>query len=340
MKKSKNITIRDIAREAGVSASTISNILNNKKKASEETKKKVMEIIDKYNFSPSISASTLVNKKSQLIAIIIPFMPLKTPRINHYYILENPFYTEFISGAEFQAKKLDFNLLITTLAMDSDIKVFNRRNLEGGIIIGNMPRKMTKKLKTIINSKIVLVDNFTKGENFFHLMSHDEKGGYLATKHLIEMGHRNIAYCSGNFIGENVFKKRYNGYVKALDEHHIPVNPDYIIQCDDYAGEGQIVANKVMENREITAIFSAADIYAFEIIKHLKKNKVKVPDEISIVGFDDLQYCSFVTPQLTTVKQDIFQKGITAVNMIAKKHTQKEIFLDVELIKRDSVKKI
>lgn len=340
--KKKNITILDIAKEAGVSPSTISNILNNKKKASEETRDRVLKIVEKYNFSPSISASTLVNKKSHLIAIIVPFVPTKAPQINHYYILENPFYTEFISGAEFQAKKLDWNILITTLSLDDDLKVFGRRNLEGGIIIGALPPRMLKKIQTI-NSKIVLIDSYDyENENlFYRIYSNDEKGGYIATKHLLENGHRNIIFVSGKFVGgENVFKKRYNGYVKALNEYGIEVNKEYIIRRDNYAVAAEDTTKMIKKQKEVTAVFATGDIFAFEIIRYLKMSNINVPADISVIGFDDLQYCHFVTPQLTTIKQNIFQKGINAINAVAKNDAPKDFSMDVELVIRDSVRPI
>lgn len=342
MMKKRNITIIDIAKEAGVSPSTISNILNNKKKASEETRVKVMKIIEKYNFSPSISASTLVNKKSHLIAVIVPFVPTQAPQINHNYILENPFYTEFISGAEFQARKLDKNILITTLSLDEDLKIFGRRNLEGGIIIGALPPRMLKKIRTI-NSKIVLIDSYDyeKEKLFYRIYSNDEKGGYLATRHLLENGHKNIAFVSGQFVGgENVFKKRYNGYVRALEEAGIEVNTDYIVHMDNYSQAGTDTIEVLKKHKEITAVFATGDIFAFEILRHLRENNIDVPGDISVIGFDDLLYCNFVTPRLTTIKQDIFQKGIAAINVIAENNSELEISMDVELIIRDSVRKI
>ena len=336
----RRVTIKDVAKEAGVSIATISYVINKKENLSPETIEKVNDAIKKLNYIPDFSARSLVNKKSNLIGVVIP-----QTEPGKQLMFNNPFYSEFLSGVEYNARKSGYHVIISGADADkSYLEVSNKRNLDGIIILGMYPEEFYNDLKKS-NIPIVLVDSYC-GDHYFHsIQINDRYGGYIATKYLIEKGHRNIALVTGKIKKEGVSEKRYLGYRDALKEYNIPLRQEYIFEgLVDY-DYSLSIGEKLINTDGITAVFATADILAIGLIKRLKQLNVHVPNELSIMGFDDIYITKLIEPGLTTVKQNIYGKGEASVKLImdcigGKQRGKQEIILPIEILERDSVKSL
>jgi LacI family transcriptional regulator len=339
----KRITIKDVAKAAGVSTAAISYALNGKEsKVSTETLEKIQATVALLNYIPDFSARSLVNKKSYLIGVVIP----ETEDSNQM-ILENHFYSEIVSAIESELRKYNYHLILT--GIDKGKGYFDlpmQRNLDGAIIMGIYKESFYEELKKL-NIPIILIDSYINDTYFKKIGIDDEFGGRLATRHLIENGHTHIALVTGKIIKEGVVEKRFTGYKSALEETGLLHNPDYIFD-DSVSYEHGVLAGKMIANEfpEITGIFATADMIAFGIINGLQECGKRVPEDISIVGFDDITMAKMFSPQLTTIRQDIKGKGIMAVNSLIQNiqgidaGIPQTIHLPLELMERQSVKKI
>ncbi|MBK1811749.1 LacI family DNA-binding transcriptional regulator [Clostridium sp. YIM B02505] len=339
------ITIRDVAEYAGVSVATVSNVINNISKASEETKARVLKAIEEIGYQPDYTARTLAKGRSNLIGIMLPI----TEKGDEPGILlrNNPFFSELVSGIEYVARKNGYDILMSGIETDQKIKKWiNRRSLDGLILLGIHPKSFYDEMK---NNKlpIVLVDSYDKHPKAFHrIMVDDEGGGYMATKHLLDLGHRNIVFATGNVHNSGVNLKRFEGYKRALSEAGIEFREELVIEDHVTSNGGYEIGKKIMDmGKKVTAVFAVADILAFGIIKAFTINKKRVPEDYSIIGFDDIKSCEYVTPGLTTIKQDIFKKGMAAAKALIDDIESGMLCDDciihsTELIIRESTKKI
>lgn len=339
----KKVSIRDVAKEAGVSVATISYVLNNRKdeSISQETIDRVNAAIKRLNYIPNLSARSLVSKRSNLIGVLIPqWQPAKE------FMFSNPYYGEFLSSVEYEARKNGFHIIISGTEADQNYnQVVQNRSLDGIIIVGMYPTGFYKELK-LSQIPIILVDSYCNDHYFHSIGINDRHGGYLATRHLIEKGHKRIAFISGMVKESGVNYYRLLGYKDALDEYGIDFD-EKLIYVGDTDYEYGIEAGAKLANRknEITAVFATADILAVGVIKGLKKNGLKVPDDISVVGFDDVFLTRISDPSLTTVKQNIAEKGKTATQILIKLinneiKEKRDIIIPVDIVERDSVKDI
>lgn len=308
----KNITIKDIAKSAGVSIATVSYILNGTKKCSPETEKKVHEIIKKLNYKPNYAAQSLVTNRSKLIGFILVNSSME----------ENPFYLTLLSGMNNMINQYkDYDLLIAGKFSNDDlansIKDWSiKRGLDALVLMGLNDHKIIKELDKL-DLPICLIDEDSKSyKNIISVNIDDELGGYLATKHLIESGGKNIAFI-GNTDDGPVIKKRFSGYIKALKEFKIKFDKNLILKTD-VSYENGIRIGETLINKKIDAVFAIADVLCYGIIRsYIHSNKI-VGKDIKIIGFDNLKTSSFLTPILTTIDQNVFYKGEKAIETLLK----------------------
>lgn len=334
-------TIKDVAREAKVSPATISYVLNGKGNISEDTKARIYEAMKKLNYIPNLSARGLVKKTSKLIGVVIP----QTEPGNRL-LFNNNFYSEIIGSIEYFARVQGYHVLISaTDANESYFNLARERNLDGIIVIGAYPDQFYQDVKKT-QIPIVLVDSYFEDHYFHSIQINDRYGGYIATKYLLDMGHRKIGIFTGKIKEGGVVKKRYEGYVDALEEYEVDVNPDYIFEETIDFDSGLKLADRLLDRKsDITAVFCSADILAIGAMKGLHDKGIRIPEDISIIGFDDLIISKYVSPGLTTVHQDIAKKGEEAVRLLLNtindnQKGKQEIILPLTLTIRDSVKQI
>lgn len=334
-------TIKDVAKKVGVSVATVSYVLNGKKKISEDTKKKIYEAIEELNYVPNINAQGLNSHSSRLIGVVVP-----QTENGDKLMFQNAFYGEVLGSIEYWARQKGYHVIVSaTDTNESYLKLAKQRNLDGIIVIGMYPDEFYKELKKT-DIPIVLIDSYCNDFYYHSIRIDDAYGSYLATKYLLENGHSEIAFFVGQVKDNGVMKKRLLGYKQALEQFGVEYNEKYIFEGQIDYDSGIKLADKLVNSKlSITAIVCAADILAIGVMSELYKLGVKVPDDISIVGFDDLETSKYLTPALTTIHQQISLKGQKAVELLLE-HIEKtnlpkqEEVLSLELIERDSVKKL
>ena len=337
----KRVSIKDVAKEAGVSASTVSYVLNNTptESISEETKKRVTAAVQRLGYVPNLNARSLSSRRSNLIGVVIP-----QTEPGKEFMFSNPFYGELLSAIEYTARKHGYHLLLSGTQEDqSYLNIAQNRGVDGIIIVGTYPGENLNELKRV-GVPIVLVDSYVMDEDFHTIGIEDKEGARMATRYLIGKGHRKIAFISGSIRENGVNMKRYRGYCDALQEAGLPLEETAVYSGTVDYEYGLTAARQFLDRgRQQTAAFVTADVISMGFIKGLRQQGICVPDDISIVSFDDVYLANMAYPSLTTVHQDIDEKGRQAVQLVldaakAKEHRHTECILPLRLIERDSVR--
>lgn len=339
------VTIRDVAKHAGVSVASVSYVLNGIDKITEETKQKILNSIRELDYKPSITARCLSSGESKLIGICLPIT--EKGDIPGDLLENNPFFSEFISGIEFVTRNKGYDILISGFDRNMRYKDWiQSRRIDGLIILGVYPKTIFEEISSI-NIPIVLSDAYEEYASEFHrVMLNDELGGYMAARHLIDLGHKDIAFVSGSIKNSYINKNRYQGYKRALKEANIKLNKNLVYEEHVTFNGGYRIGMEMVKSRcEATAVFAAADIMAIGIMKSFLENSCRIPEDVSIIGFDDIKFAQYTVPGLTTVKQDIIMKGRVSAEMILSdlknnQRTNHSVLLQPELIVRGSTASI
>lgn len=334
-------TIKDIAREAGVSFTTVSNVIHGKtNRVSPQTIETINKIIQRSGYVPNMSARSLVNNASKVVGYINHIVPEKDGGF-----VADPFHSAFIGSVEEVLRENGYYLMLRTVN-DSDelIAFLHNWNLDGLFFTGLFEDSFFKTLKET-DVPVVLIDSYVKQKNIQNVGLEDYQGGYMATKYLLENGHRNIVFASPHIRFRGVVEARLRGYRQALLEYGVPFRKDYIFEREFDVSNGIALGKQIAEKEGVTAIFATADILAAGIIAGLHECGKRIPEDISVIGFDDINICRLITPTLTTIHQDPAEKGRVAVDFMMKRLRNEpieknEIILPVRLVERNSVRKI
>jgi LacI family transcriptional regulator len=312
----KKPTIKDVAKQAGVSTASVSYVLNDIGKVTPETKKRIQDAIKDLDYQPSLTARCLSNGKSRLIGICLPIT--EAGDIPGVLLENNPFFGEFISGIESVTREQDYDILLSGVSNNSQYKDWvQQRKLDGIIMLGVYPRSIFEEVKDL-NIPIVLIDSYEEYAASFHrVMIEDETGGYLAAGHLLDQGHTKIALAVGSVLKSRVNRERYEGYQRRLKEAGIDIDPSLIYEDNVSFNGGYRIGKKMLaEKCTATAVFAVADIMAIGIMKAFLEEGIKIPEKLSIIGFDNIKFGQYMVPGLTTIGQNIIKKGKIAAEMI------------------------
>lgn len=327
-----NVTIDEIAKLANVSKTTVSRVLNNKPDVKPETREKIVSLIAKYDYQPNAFAQAINRKTSRTIGLIMPY--------EAEYIFSNPFYSEIIRGVSTEINKRDYYLLFCYSDKDNYIDIFKQQRVEGFVLLspGKSHKEIAFKLKNV-NAPFISTSKMPGESNFQYVDVDNVKGASLAIEHLILLGHRQIGFINGP-EGLASSEDRLLGYRNILNKYQIPLIDGFIKFGIPSIESGFQSMKKLLEYKNITAVFAASDMEAFGAIRAIKKSGKKVPDDISVVGFDDIPLADSF--DLTTIKQPIFKKGQMAakllIDLFEQKATRKIKELPVELVVRSSTK--
>lgn len=340
-----NITITDIARLSGVGIATVSRVINQTGSVSEKTRKKVMEVINEYNYIPNNNARNLKMTQSDNIALFVKY-------------ISNPFFSKMIDVIETEMASRGFPLLIQSVddmtdELDVAISESMHRNLCGVMIMGGSYSSYTEAKFKQLGIPCVLLTVSTEGNVepslYSSVIIDDEKEAYKATQYLIDMGHRKIGFLYkdvGNVITPNIL--RFQGYKKALEDNGIPFDESLVSLGGPVSGSGfrvgfQTMKQLLLKNPEMTAVFAFSDVLAIGAAKAAIAMGKKIPDDISIVGFDGIEMTEFYNPALDTVYQPATEMALSAVSllhgMMNGEKSQHKVYESV-IMKRGSVKKI
>lgn len=335
------VTLKDIAAEAGVSITTVSNVVHKRtNRVSPEMVAKIWDIIEREHYVPSMTARTLANADSSIIGIITHMTPQ-----NIGSTMSDPFLGTFVEGVESRTREEGYFLMIRSVEDVRALESISRSwRLSGLILTGMFPDEFlacTKKM----GIPYVLIDSYVNQSDVCNIGLEDEKGGYMATRHLLENGHRVIAFASPSIREGGVVEKRLTGYRRALAEFGVAFDPALVFTQEISVEEGRRLGYRLSEHRDVTGIFASADILAAGIMAGLREKGVCVPRDKSIVGFDDNYLCQLTNPTLTTIHQDAEQKGVLATDMILAQLRnepipEKSVILPVSLVERESVRNL
>lgn len=349
----KQVSIKDVAREAGVSPATVSYILNETPGLSftSETREKVMKAVEKLHYVANQAAKTLGssrvqgNVQSKLIGIVIP--QTENKRKESHIMFSNPFYGTFLSAVELEIRKAGYHLILSGINNgQSYFEVVKSRTLDGVIILGAYPADDVAEYKRY-KVPAVLVDCYGSDDAFFYsVRTDDRQGGYMATKYLISKGHRNIAIVTGELKENGVNSERYQGYLDALKEAGIkPLKKNLYEGFVDYMYGTEAAKKIAKDSNRCTAVFATSDIAAIGVMNGLRELGLSTPEDISVIGFDDVEYAKMCFPGLTTIRQNISQKGKQAAQLMIAAATNRslpseEYMIPMELIERGTVRSI
>ncbi|UAB73533.1 LacI family DNA-binding transcriptional regulator [Vibrio sp. SCSIO 43132] len=342
MTKSSSATISDVARKANLSKSAVSRYLNGNLNLAPETAERVNEAVKALNYKPSRLARRLSAGVSETIGLAVPD-------------LSNPFFSELADSAEATASLHGYELTICITRSEPDreglyIGWLDTRNIDGLLFITNRPDDGS--LNTLIGERtnVVLLDEDVPGTGVIKIFSDNVKGGYLATQKLIELGHTDIAYVGGPETLMSV-QERFEGYQNAMVEAGLTCHSSRIFYGEYSRSYGNQVADWIaaLEKRP-TAIFCGSDYIAIGVIESLKKYDIQVPDDISIIGFDDVNFAGLLTPSLSSIRQSaqvLGRLGVEALlgilkqtDLEASSSPTKLRRIPVELVIRDSIKSL
>lgn len=314
----------DIAKLAGVSRSTVSRVINNYPNVPEETRKKVLKVIEEHDYVPHASARMLAGSKNRVIGLFIVDMVERLYGLKNR-ITKSPYYLEFTSSAIENASEMGYTVLVHIIhnveGYEKIKECFYNKTISGGIFIGQNDNDET--IKKIIDGgyKVVLIDQSIKtDDNIYNkcmiVNADNYSGAYNATKHLIDLNHTDIAHITG---GTEKFSSndRIRGYENALKNADIPVNKNLIINSE-FIEEGGYTSTKKLLSKgtKFTAIFASNDKIAFGAIRALKEEGLRVPEDVSVVGFDDIEASRYFNPPLTTMRIDMSEIAEIAVKSI------------------------
>lgn len=326
----KRANIQEVAKMAGVSPSTVSRALNGFPGISEKTRQKVIEIAKKLNYKPNYRGQILTTKSTKNIGLLITD-------------ITNPFFPELVRGAEETASESGYTILLgnTSESIDKEtsyLEFFSRGPVDGVIISAS--RISNEHIISLAEEglPIVVINRILEHPKISYVSTDMEKGGYLATKHLIELGHTKIAFINGPSHSEAA-ERRLSGYKKALAESKIRYNSKLVSFNVPVAESGYKEATRLLNTEDPpTAIFTYNDLMAFGVIRAVKDLGVRIPDDLSIVGYDDIFFSSFTDPPLTTIRQPKEKLGKKAVELLLKlmKGERQGILVEPELIIRNT----
>ena len=320
-------TIRDVAKKANVSVSTVSRVINQKGYVHEETKIVVMKIIDELGFTPNQLARSLTNRSSKIIGVIVPH-------------IGPSFYGELLEGIESQAAAYGYKIMFCHTQDDPDreieyLKFFESYNIEGLIVASNFNNK--EKLLEL-NIPVITVDHILD-ETIPSITSDNVKGGALAAQKLIQTGAKHILIFRGpSFLLTTM--ERTIGFMNELKKHDLYADIfDFDLVNPDFKLMEEILRN----NPHVDAIFTFSDTLAFACLNIVQKLGRKVPHDVSIIGYDNTPYSKWVTPSITTIHQSINYMGKQSFINLTKLIRDVELeslhdIIDVKLVERETTK--
>ncbi len=331
--KSEPVRLKDVAEAAGVSSCTASRALNGVmlNKVSEETRQRIIKIADSMGYRPNIMARGLAKKRTNLIGVLVPeirtsFLPQTMEGI--WSAAENANMAVLLYVTDWSAQKEEKYLRqLVEWQVDGIIWVPNSTDNINLFIEVEQYLPVIQLFMPVpeLHSSKVILDN--------------EKGGYLATQHLINLGHKKIAHftaINGHFASSG--KERLQGYLRALRKAKLPVDNNLIVDSG-FTTKGGRKAFQQVAKYQPTAVFACSDMVAWGCIQEAKLNGKSVPDELAVVGFDNLDIANLVVPSLTTIEQPQRQFGELAVTKLLEaldNEIYEEVVLEPRLIKRQS----
>lgn len=329
-------TIKDIAKAAKCSVSTVSKALNDRHDVNEDTKRRICDIAKQHDFHPTVYIKSRKKRCTENIGVI--FFRESQP------LSANPFYSPVLEGIEAELSLHNFSLILHLLSpqKSADLpKMLRERLVDGLILVGIMQQKFIEDISAL-KVPLVLIDPNMPVQGFHQILIDNEHGAFQAVQWLIENGHHRIGFVSGD-LNRVSFRQRFNGYRKAISYYKLDADED-LVQTGGLENGYEHSAKLLQLADPPTAIFYGNDINAIYGMKAIKEHHLRVPEDISIIGFDDIEMGKLTSPPLTTVRVYKEEMGSIAVRTLLKtisgemRHPANTI-MPVKLVIRNSVQR-
>jgi DNA-binding LacI/PurR family transcriptional regulator len=340
LSKPEKATIYSIAKEANVSVATVSRFFNKPYVVKESTRKKLLKICNKYKYEPSKIASAITTKKSKTVAILLPSF-------------KEPPFMDLISGAEFELSNRGYCLIVFNVRQVVErefeiLNIINNRFIDGVIFSGVYGNNKDKAfISEMFNREIpcVMVDRIIPDIDIPYVASNDYLGGKIAANYLIKNNHKKIGILTYD-RSVYIFNQRVQGFNDFLKKYGLKSEFIFDISLEFKKIEIDILEKKKdIINSDVTAIFNTSDSIAIALMKVLIESGLKIPDNKSVMGYDDIVYSNLIYPHLSTVHHDMYKIGRKVAEVLLYRlengnFMENKLILDPVIIPRDSVKKI
>ncbi len=336
----KNLNIKDIARIAGVGVTTVSRVLNNHPDVKDETRQKILEVMNNFNYVPNNSARNLKRNTSNNIGVLVKG-------------IHNPFFSKMIKSIEEEIDKEGYSMILhynesNNNDIEAAIELIKEKKLKGLICLGGDFENLDKQELINLKTPIVLASTYVieKANKtlFSSVIIENEKAAFKAVDYIASLGHEKIGIITTGEEDRTIGKLRFEGYKKALEKNSIEFNENFI-EIGEYTFESGFEAmNKLLDKSlDLTAVFVTTDIMAIGASKAILTRGLKIPEDISIVGFDGIDYSLYFHPSITTVVQPVEEMGKKSIDLLFEilknKREHQHIVLETQLEERESCKK-
>ena len=330
-------TIREVAESAGVSYATVSHVINNTRLVSPETRERVLAAMDALNYRPNALARSLRQGKTNTLGLVLPDSA-------------NPFFAEISRSIEDEAFKKGYSVFLCNTELDTQrelfyVDVLSKKQVDGIVFVAAGDQADSLEFLVGRNMPVVMIDREVPSVEVDAVLTDNQLGGYLATRHLLELGHQRIACISGpSSITPSA--ERMIGYRKALEEAGLPYDEKLILRGDYHAQSGMEITHSILKmNPRPTAIFALNDLMALGALRAAAEDACTVPGDLAVVGYDDLEIARFTNPPLTTIAQPKKEIGVKAIELLVDRISRKDrsptrLVLPPELIVRRSTQSI
>ncbi len=336
------ITIKDMAEMLGISTTTVSNVIHGKtSEVSQKTVERVEKLLEEYEYVPNISARSLTQNCSNIIGVA-----LKCRKDKYTNLIMDPFFGELLGALEAEIRARGYFMMIY---ISNDISEIIRNvltwNVDGLILVGMLHDDFIR-VKSRYKKPTVLIDSYAPREimNYVNIGLDDEKGAYEITCYLLKMGHRKIAFLADNMEGVDYI--RFQGHQRALLDYGLEMQEENLLIFHPGTVERESSLRELYcQAKNYTAFMCCSDYYAVILMNYFMDRGIKIPEDLSVTGFDDNLMSRIVRPALTTVGQDVTEKGQLAVDYLLKmiqgtEFSESDVKLPVKVVIRDSVRPV
>lgn len=331
-------TIKDVAKMAGVSTTTVSHVINKTRFVAKETEEAVMQAIKSLKYSPSAVARSLKVNTTKSIGMIVTTS-------------ESPYFAEIIHAVEDHCYRQGYSLFLCNTQNDPEkiknhVEMLAKKRVDGLLVMCSEYTQHSLDVLSGFSSVPMVVMDWGPNVDTDIIEDNSFTGGYIATKHLIDCGHKAIGLIAGE-LDKTTAKTRYEGFVKAMNEANLPIYENWIMEGFFEPEDGYECMNKILSQNSLpTAVFCCNDVMALGAISAITEKGLRVPDDISIIGYDNIHSSRFYAPPLTTIHQSKSRLGAQAVNLLFERiankdnenHEKHRIAIHPELVLRKSVR--
>ena len=333
-------TIKDVAKMAGVSTTTVSHVINKTRFVAKETEEAVMQAIKSLKYSPSAVARSLKVNTTKSIGMIVTTS-------------ESPYFAEIIHAVEDHCYRQGYSLFLCNTQNDPEkiknhVEMLAKKRVDGLLVMCSEYTQHSLDVLSSFSSVPMVVMDWGPNTDTDIIEDNSFTGGYLATKHLIDCGHKEIGLIAGE-LDKTTARTRYEGFVKAMNEANLPIRENWIMEGFFEPEDGYECMNKILAQDSLpTAVFCCNDVMALGAISAITEKGLRVPDDISIIGYDNIHSSRFYAPPLTTIHQSKSRLGAQAVNLLFERiankdndnHEKHRIAIHPELVIRKSVRNL